>query len=257
MSLQLLRDLNGNCNGGLKAFIDRFEGRGEPRICWYPSAGEDFRPLIYLHPGFSVINPAEQQEPASPDIFLYTDYFPWQHSSFLDSHKIYSDGRSYVQAEHIEELPELRTSLDSEILDFPEGSLAINRVLFMIVKIHSDRLGEYEFPLIYAFAENESFCAEKLLPNQSVISHIIHVRYGGGTGGGKASGVWVVNVLKQLGCEVFISDGHYFWQEGDKKAAELYPELAFQGIFPDLENIRILEGERWSIHGDVTWSLVS
>ena len=207
-----------------------------------------------------ILNPivnSRIREPAPPDIFLFTDYFPWQNSSFLDSRRIYSDGRTYIEAEHIEELPELDNSLDSDILDFPEGSVCTNRVLFITVKIHSDRLGEYKFPLIYAFTENESFCAEKLLPNQSIMSHIIHVRYGGCMGGSKASGVWVVNVLKQLGCEVFISDGHYFWQEGDKKAAELYPELAFQGIFPDLENFRFMEGDRWSNHGDVTWNLVS
>ena len=135
--------------------------------------------------------------------------------------------------------------------------MAANKVLFITVKVHSDKLGEYKFPLIYAFTENESFCVEKLMNDQSVLSHIIHMRYNGGMGGGKASGVWIVNVLKQLGCEVFISDGQYFWQEGDNKAAELYPELAFQGIFPDLENIRILDGERWSKQGEVTWNLVS
>jgi hypothetical protein len=47
MSRQLLEHLNGNKAGQLNNFLDNFEG--EPRIAWYPSAGEDFRALLYLH----------------------------------------------------------------------------------------------------------------------------------------------------------------------------------------------------------------
>ena len=50
MNRELLLNLNGNKTGQLKKFLDVFEG--EPRIAWYPSAGEDFRPLLYLHPKF-------------------------------------------------------------------------------------------------------------------------------------------------------------------------------------------------------------
>ena len=76
-------------------------------------------------------------------------------------------------------------------------------------------------------------------------------------GGGSATGVWLINVLKQLGCEVFISDGHYAWQEGDNKAADIYPPLADHGQNPDLEGIRSMPGESWLNHGNVIWNLVS
>jgi len=257
MSLQLLKHLNGNNAGGLKKFIDKFEGRGEPRICWYPSSGEDFRALLYLHPGFSAISPPARQEPDHPDIFLYTDYFPWKSSTFLDSRIIYNDDRTYVLAESIEELPGLDTTLHSGILDFPEGSVVTNKVLFLNIKINSSKLGEVKFPVIYAFAENESFCAEKLLPQKANISHIIHVRYGGGYGGGKSSGIWLLNVLKKLKCELFISDGHYAWQDGDNKVKEFYPALAGDGNSTDFECIRTVDGLSWSNHGDVSWNVVA
>lgn len=75
MSRQLLYSLNGEKNGQFKRFLDSFVG--VPRIAWYPSGGEDFRALLHLHPAYSQINRAKGEEPAPPDIFLYTDYFPW------------------------------------------------------------------------------------------------------------------------------------------------------------------------------------
>ena len=46
MSIELLKFLNGNNNGLLKAFIDKVGDN--PNIAWYPSAGTDFKPLLYL-----------------------------------------------------------------------------------------------------------------------------------------------------------------------------------------------------------------
>jgi len=257
MSLQLLKNLNRNHSGGLKKFIDNFEGKREPHICWYPSAGQDFRALLYLHPKFSIFSPSTKLDPSSPDIFLFTDYYPWQHSTFLDNRNIYIDSRTNIWVENIEELPSLDTALDHEILHFPKGSSATNKVLFLTVRVNSDKLGEFIVPVIYAFTENESFCAQKLLPYNALLSHIIHIRYGGGCGGGgSASGIWIINVLKSLGCELFISDGHFHWQSGDKYAIKLYPNLAADKDEPKFQVIRTIKSERWSSHGDVTWNLI-
>lgn len=257
MSIQLLKSLNGNKPGELKNFIDKFEGIREPRICWYPSAGTDFRALMFLHSSYEVINPATKEAPVQPDIFLFTDYYPWEFSKFLDSKVIYSDGRTNVWVNTIEELPSINTSLHSAILHFPKGSKATNKVIFLNIDIDSDTLGKISFPVVYVFSENESFCAEKLLPNNAMISHIIHVRYGGGCGGGgNASGAWLLNVLKKLQCEVFISDDHLNWQEGDKEAVALYPSLDNNITKPKFEIIRKVKSETWSAHGDVNWNLV-
>ena len=94
MSRELLLNLNGNNKGEFQKFLDKV--KGEPRIAWYPSAGEDFRALLYLDPSYSRINPASVLEPQSPDIFLFTDYYPWKYSRFLDDRTIYSDSRTTV-----------------------------------------------------------------------------------------------------------------------------------------------------------------
>jgi hypothetical protein len=54
MSKELLYKINGNRTGEFKKFLDGING--EPRITWYPSAGEDFRALLYLDPSYSKID---------------------------------------------------------------------------------------------------------------------------------------------------------------------------------------------------------
>lgn len=254
MSRQLLSNLNGSKNGQLKKFLNGFNG--EPRIAWYPSAGQDFRALLYLDPSFSQLQPATEVEPQPPDLFLFTDYFPWQSSKFLDTKTIYLDNRTSVTIEHIEELPRLNLPLHEELVHFVEGSTATDRAVFLKIRIDSDKLGSISYPVIYAFAENETFFCKKLVPHEAIISHIIHVRYGGGCGGGgNASGVWLLNVLKQLKCELFITDGHHHRQSGDEFAIELCSSIPRESD-AQLNPIRVVPSSGWSGHGDVSWNLV-
>lgn len=255
MSKQLLLDLNGSKNGSLKRFVDEYDD--SPRIAWYPSAGKDFRALLYLHQNYSIFDPAIQPEPVPPDIFIFSDYYPWENLRFLDSRQIFSDNDTTISVDGIEELPPLNLPLHDHIVSFPKGSLATGRVIFMNVKITSNVLGEYRYPVIYAFVENESFYCEKLVPAQAIISHVIHVRYGGGLGGGgQAAGTWIINVLKKLNCEVFITDGHHSWQKGDDFALDYCPAIPKSSDIK-LHPIREIHESKWSGHGDVSWNLIS
>jgi len=258
MSKRMLYSLNGTNNGAFRRWLDNF--KGEPRIAWYPSAGEDFRDLLYLHPKFSEIEPTFEPEPESPDIFLHTDYFPWPPPTFLDNRDnrtIHEDDHTKVSVISIEELPACNLPLDNEIVDFVYGGHATGRVLFLEVEIQSDTLGNFNAPVIYAFVENAAFCAKKILPNKGRLSHIIHVRFGGGLGGGgKSTGIWLLNILQEVGCEVFVSDGSYDKQTGDERIYRLYPDLSGNEDTTQLEQIRVIESRRWSGHGDVTWNLV-
>ena len=157
----------------------------------------------------------------------------------------------------MEELPRLQLPLHKELVHFPEGSNATDRVLFLIIKITSDKLGSITYPVVYAFAENETFYCKKLIPNEATIHQIIHVRYGGGCGGGgNASGVWLLNVLKKLKCELFVTDGHYYWQSGDEFALTLCPDNPRE-TDAQLTPVRVVKSYGWSGHGDVSWNLVS
>jgi len=232
MSKELLYHLNGNKNGILKEYLDSIK---EPlNIAWYPSAGEDFRPMLYLSHKYSEINPAPIPETIFPNFFIYSDYFPWSTSTFLDTPIIYKDRNTKVEVLKIEELPRLDLPLDSDIVYFPEGSVATGRVLFLKIKITSKQLHELQYPLIYAFVENEPFCSKILLPMNCSISHIIHVRYGDGCGGGgKSSGVWLLNVLKRLNCKIYIADAKSTPLSGDEAAYKKYENL--RGETPEMK----------------------
>lgn len=255
MSRKFLQNLNGDTDGNFNRWLNEF--KGEPRIAWYPSAGEDFRDVLYLHPNFSKQNPTLKPDPQPPDIFLHTDYFPWSTSSFLDKNPIYQDDRTLINVNVIEELPRCDLPLDDKIVDFPRGSHVTGKILYLNIDVESNVLGKFSVPVVYAFVENVFFCAKKILPQQAVFSHIIHVRYGGGYGGGgKSTGIWLLNILRKVHCECFITDSHYTRQSGDERAYELYPELSGSEDVSILEQIRVIQGARWSDHGDVSWNIV-
>jgi len=139
----------------------------------------------------------------------------------------------------------------------PEGGDFNDQVLFMYVRVRSSVFGEFVRPVLYVFTENETFYAEKMRPLHAHISHIIHVRYGGGMGGGgNSAGAWLLNVLKDLHCELFITDGHHHWQNGDDFALSLCPEIPRE-VNVELKRIRQIHEMRWSSHGHVSWNLVA
>jgi hypothetical protein len=251
MSKKLLYGLNGEKTGALRKWLDSF--KGEPHIAWYPSAGEDFRDLLYLNPKYSEINPPSNPEPPPPDIFLHTDYFPGSSPRFLNNQVIRPDKRTTITIKSIEELPCCNLPLDSEIVSL-QGSIATGRVVFLEVDVQSNVLGNFSCPVVYAFVENAAFCAEKILPQQGRISHVIHVRYGGGTGGGNSTGIWLLNIFTKVKCEVFVSDGALNRQSGDDRVYKLYPALRGKEDNSPLKQIRKLWGESWSDYGDVTWN---
>lgn len=256
MSRELLENLNGNKTGQFHQWLNYFEG--EPRIAWYPSSGTDFRDLLYLHSEFSIQNPASKSDLPAPDIFLHTDYFPWKSSTFLDTPEIYRDKKTSVTVKSIEELDRCDFPLDDQMVDFEEGSVATGRVLFLEVEVFSTVLGNYSYPVVYAFVDNASFCAEKMLPLHAHCSHIVHIRFGGGLGGGgKSTGVWLLNVLQKLHCEVFVTDSMYGHGHGDDRIYELYPELSGIEDVIQLDQIRKIDGELWSNYGDVSWNFVN
>jgi len=234
MSLQLLKTLNGNNTGSLQQFINQFVNKKkEPRICWYPSAGRDFKPLLALNEMFLNQKFLNQHLPDPPDFFLFTDYLGPYNFVIAENTEIYSDEHTIVSIDSFEELPELNSRVDPEILEIEDGSKLTNNCVLLNIKIVSDELGEFFRPVIYAFAGNEYFCSEMMLENEAKISHIIHNNYGGGCGGGgHARGGWIVNVINKLNCELLIAGHIEHFESGDEAAMQIYPSLAGNNQMP-------------------------
>jgi len=254
MSKELLHHLNSNKNGSFKAFIDGFNDT-DPVIAWYPSAGQDFRDVMYCSAAYSSFNPASVQEPTAPDLYIHTDYFPWTRSTFLDNKKLYEDHKSSITLLSIEDLGSVSLHVDERIVDFPQGSVATNKVLFLQLQVTSTVLGSFTVPVLYVFAENAAFCAEVLLKYNANISRVLNIRHGGGLGGGgKSTGKWLLNVLERLNCQLYIADSYDVEEDSNKDiACELYPELRNEENSVKLNTIRTIASEKWSDYGDVQW----
>lgn len=238
---RFLEKLNGSNNGEFKKFIEQNKN---PRIAWYPSAGKDFRPLLFLQENYLTLNPPLGFEPALPDIFIFTDQYPLP-DNLEETNHLFLDRRTTVTIEHMEWLPNLGRSRHNESIHFQYRD---DSVVFLKIRLESDILGTIIYPVLYVCTLNESFCCN-LLRQRVSISHIILVRYGG-------TGSWLSNVLQPLNCELFISDRRHECQE------DLYYE---QSVCPDISDncnavltpIRVTPGKQWSDHGDVFWYLVN
>ncbi len=224
-----------------KSFNEFLDRSTKPlRVAWYPSAGNDFRPLLYLNSSYTITRPVHEPEPEHPDIFIFSDAADDFHS--LPYQNSYSDlnydgplliqskerwafpARTIINAENVEQLA-LPNIPNLKIGHF--GPKQRTRAYFFYANVESDKLGSFKVPVIYVYAENESFCAKWLLLNQIQISHIISVRYGGGLSGGKASGLWLKNIFSRLSCESYISDNFHNGAEleGDSIAMRRYHNL--------------------------------
>jgi len=257
MIIKSLHSLNGRKKGNFYRFLNDI--KKPPQIAWYPSAGWDFKALLFLHKGFTEIHPAKKEviEPQSPDLFIFTDYAPFIPEDFTDpGYIIFEDSNTKISIVDLEYLPQIRLDNHTDIV-WKDSNEYTNKVFFFEIEVVSNRFGKYTVPVIYVCVENEAFCSRFLLPQQISLSHIIHVRYGGGCGGGgSASGAWIINILKSLSCKVFITDGHHDWQNGDEAAIHCYPNLKKENQQTHLKRFRKIPGEWWSNHGDVSWNLV-
>ncbi len=252
---RLLASFNSVNSKLYNEFVDNLYS--EPKIAWYPSAGNDFNALKFFSYAFINEKTEFEVELVLPDIFIYTDYYLFDESDFLNIGNKYIDRyNNTVITEEVEFIGKIDIPLHPEIVERPKGNPNLtNKIYYLKMLVQSKDYGEVRFPVIYAFVENESFCFSELVQKEVDITHIVHVRYGGGLGGGgMASGVWLLKALKSLNCKVFITDGHLDIQEGDRYIEDLYNLVDIE--LPNLIPIRTIFEENWRNHGDITWNLI-
>lgn len=254
LTLQFLKSLSGGASGPYADWLETLDDN--VNICWYPSAGRDFRDIGYLSDDYTAKHRPRFGRDRIPDVFLHTDYYPWSNARFLNKSYWHRDHATTVRCDELEELPPLDLPLDDGLIDFPKAHELTNRVFFAWLQLDASGLDEAQtVPFIYVFAENTAFAHNILLARQAKLSHLVHIRYGGGIfGGGKAAGGWLPFAAAQLGCPDYISDGRYMdWQRGDRHARKSYPGLFAEPSWSMGESFRDLPGIKWSNHGQVTW----
>ena len=208
MSKHFLRTLAGRNPNGLNQWLKAH--RGSPRIAWYPSAGEDYRDIVFLSERYRHLNPALLPEPAEPAIFLHTDYLAGVGNYFtpFEGHVLMTDAhRTTIRVLHREVLPPLRLAFHPDLVDC-HPSPELGKVSFMILGIQSDRLGHWEVPLIYAAVENTAM-ADLMLRRKARVSHMVQMRFGHNLGGGRIHPGFLTRLVKPLKTEAFVTDRHF------------------------------------------------
>lgn len=235
------QDLKNESND--MSFIEEFRHN---RCAWYPSAGSDFRDLMFLSGLYENIN-------VSADLFIHTDSNPsvdFKRNSYDKKELIlYRDVRTQVKIEDIKYC-DFSPKIQNKFSHFCSYS-DISFVASGNVKIESEILGTFNKKLIYIGCENEWFAANILIPNKLKIHYICHVRYGGGFGGANNNGQWLLKTLKTLNCKYYFSDKNINeLNESNKDVFNTYPQI--NGESSVLNEITVIPSHSWSDSGDVT-----
>lgn len=140
------------------------------KTCWYPSAGNDFRPFVHITDN-------------APILFVFNDMSTLDNSFFGEPNPIFEQGEfkgnlSYVKSEILWYWPlELKLNLwnpNEEI--FYCGETEVNKLKAFLFKV---KVEERIIPLIYISIENTNFFFDYLLFDEIRIDFLVHVNDGG------------------------------------------------------------------------------
>ena len=240
-------------------------------ICWYPSAGNDFRPLLYLSDWYyqhKSIPLDDGQE--MPDLFIFSDvkglfsYYPqigenaydqirsgyFEDGACLLRHSANPEKYTEITVKSFEPLNALTLSKDPSWSgsDIP---LDYNSAYVFEVNVYSKKdnmVNQYAATVLYIAALNESFVFEFLLPKRIRIEYLVLIRYAGFYNGNRVEPYWILDRLRDFRTKYLVSCTRYVTEaEVDKKGKD----------FPHFDEIYTIYGEGWSQYGKDSWYRLS
>lgn len=246
-------------------------------VCWYPSAGSDLRPLLYLsEPFYKKHEELANEATTFPDLFILTDYymkdymdysftvFPYicsfdkLHNRTLNNGDIiFQDNRTTLTVNNIKEIVVNNVAAKMDLIS-QRISPVYGQGYYMTIKIDSHgtptkKLGTWETDVIYLYSENTAFAKEILIRNKIDIDYIVRVRYGGAFGGSrKTFGSWLFQLAEQLNVKYYVSSiNDLIYKNGDVIALKyLQQNTDFVPVKPSL--IKLYERE-WYKREPVAW----
>lgn len=243
----------------VEQFLKRFR-----HICWYPSAGADLRPLLYLSEGcYRWKNVPIEEGQSFPDLYIFTDYSDTTKTYFVNDinikglnsirHGVQPQGpliecgrnATRITALKTERLPDLAAEVDTSLIT-RDASERIGNVFHVKAQVDSNQLGSRNVDFLYILCENTAFARDVLLANDIRTEYVVQVRYGNGFGGSGLAGDWIKHILKKLGCRYFIGEPEYMERNAfvdEEKAAELFPGKLSE---PSYERFYGVDDRLWS-----------
>lgn len=231
----------------LQNYLQKFSS-----ICWYPSAGFDYREMLYLTKSYA--NRINWDEDQFPDCFVLTDYIafscnPLFKTTLCHDVILFQDEETKIVAKNGTELSKLNVSYNQDFVVFRRDE-NYGRVIAADIEIQSTVLGNMKTKAIFAVAENTSFAIEFLIRNNIHIDYVLRVRYGHMLGGGNSNGMFLKRILNDLNARYFLSDANYS-SDKDCVAFDVYGELLKSRNDAELEDITYIPSSLWSRSGDV------
>jgi len=226
------------------------------RICWYPSAGPDFRDLLMIDEKFLVNG---KKIESYPDIYVHcsASFDNDDIKEIFENPKqakgkiLYKDDKTNISVISVRKLERENIGLNEGYTNDNINPELLNRPLYFKIKIESNRLGVYEKDLIYFVSENGTFAINYLLKHKLNVSHIVRVRYGNSFGGARYNGNFILHIMNQLKTRYFICSPFNLEDEYDAtnellKIKGLYEKTPKMNLFARTIN------QGWS-EPDVDW----
>ena len=242
-------------------------------ICWYPSAGGDFRALLFLSRQYCEWKGVDICPEELPDLFVMSDC-DHKNITYTGGHgllnvevlnaedifsvkcfDIYSDIHTTITASGIQVLNRLNIPCDDKLYGLSKSENYGCAFLFK-AHISSKQLGEWDADVLYLLVENTGFALRYLLPNRLSVDYIVCVRYGSSFGGSGLPGKWLLKLIPQLNVRYYLSNK--ITDDSFDYIPELlcakYPE--FKHVWSNTEEIDLkefycIDGTLWSNQGDI------
>lgn len=248
------------------------------RICWYPSAGADFRELLFLSEQYCRWKDVPVPSTELPDLFILTDcnpkdiFFTKTIAGLTCIEKL--NEPEYSQMEYLFDSLDKRTFIalrnkikcigtidvpfDSRLFHF-KPSNNYGNVYFIQAKIYSKKLGVWNADILYILTENTNFALHYLIKHHICIDYLVRVRYGDAFGSSVLSGEWLLKLLHPLNVTYFLS------KLVTEDTFNYIPELLLTDNYSDykdlltdtntiaLKELHHIPAIRWSNQGDIYW----
>ena len=238
-------------------------------VCWYPSAGSDFRALLFLSDWYYKKNDVPTDEgQALPELFVMTDYLGlgslyeeerfWGdaygqiRNGYCDPgtyllHVAYKNTSTDIIVKRYEKLRDMRLPYDYR-LDCREESEVYNSAFLIEVEVVSrsyDEIRRYETSVLYAAAENQMFAKRIAIRCGFKMEYLVIMNYGAGFGGGNGIGFeWIFDEYKELGIRYVVSN---------HSVRACLAENGTAGAYPELKDFYGTDGVQWTRGNPVVW----
>ncbi|SEQ79575.1 hypothetical protein SAMN02910369_02445 [Lachnospiraceae bacterium NE2001] len=260
-------------------------------ICWYLSAGGDFRPLLFLsevsYSDYSqhFWDEYPEEDRVIPDLFVFTDIMANKPFDYTKNEKVESDlpklntdNWGSIRKIYNDEYTDIRVNTvarfnnvvgtDSKNMFDNESDINISdnygSAFLMNISVYSKKFGKehrWNVDVLYVLGANAFVAKELFLKNDITVRSAVEIRYIGTYGGKKLFGQWVKSLFRYLGTEYFIGNKEYI----EKKDTEYNLDVkTLKDVFygydlsrcPDLSVISCVPQKLWNNRSTVKWSKV-